>query len=111
VETPEPQWLVWARELQAIAQNGLTFSRDDYDIARYHAVRAIAASMMAAGSGTDPALILDLFTKQSGYATPKIDVRGAVFATTASCWCASAATAAGPCRAAGPTSTSRPRMR
>lgn len=79
MESVEPQWLVWARELQAIAQNGLTFSRDDYDIARYHAVRAIAAAMMARGSGTDEALIVDLFAKQSGYATPKVDVRGAVF--------------------------------
>lgn len=79
MDSGEPQWLVWARELQAIAQNGLTFSRDDYDIARYRAVREIAASMMAAGSGTDQALIVDLFAKQSGYATPKVDVRGAVF--------------------------------
>jgi ADP-ribose pyrophosphatase YjhB (NUDIX family) len=75
----EPQWLVWARELQAIAQNGLTFSSDRFDIERYHAVRAIAAAMMAAGSGTDQALIVDLFAKQSGYATPKVDVRGALF--------------------------------
>ena len=28
----EPQWLLWARELQAIAQTGLTFSRDEYDL-------------------------------------------------------------------------------
>jgi ADP-ribose pyrophosphatase YjhB (NUDIX family) len=79
VASPEPQWLIWARELQAIAQNGLTFSTDRFDIERYHAVRAIAAAMMAAGSGSDQALITDLFAKQSGYATPKVDVRGAVF--------------------------------
>jgi ADP-ribose pyrophosphatase YjhB (NUDIX family) len=79
VEAAEPQWLIWARELQAIAQNGLTFSRDRFDIERYHAVRAIASAMMAAGSGSDQAMIVDLFAKQSGYATPKVDVRGAVF--------------------------------
>ncbi len=76
---PEPQWLIWARELQAIAQNGLTFSRDRFDIERYHAVREIASAMMAAGSGGEVPIIADLFAGQSGYATPKVDVRGAVF--------------------------------
>ena len=76
---PEPQWLIWARELQAIAQNGLTFSRDRFDIERYHAVREIASTMMAAGSGSEIPIIADLFAGQSGYATPKVDVRGAVF--------------------------------
>jgi ADP-ribose pyrophosphatase YjhB (NUDIX family) len=75
----EPQWLIWARELQAIAQNGLTFSHDRFDIERYHAVRTVASAMMAAGSGTDQSVIVDLFAKQSGYATPKVDVRGALF--------------------------------
>src|SRR5260370_8950425 len=75
----EPQWLIWARELQAIAQNGLSFSRDRFDIERYHAVREIASAMMAAGSGSEIAIILDLFAGQWGYATPKVDVRGAVF--------------------------------
>ncbi len=75
----EPQWLIWARELQAIAQNGLTFSRDRFDIERYHAVREIASAMMAAGSGGEVPIIADLFARQSGYATPKVDVRGAVF--------------------------------
>jgi ADP-ribose pyrophosphatase YjhB (NUDIX family) len=75
----EPQWLIWARALQAIAQNGLTFSSDRFDIERYHAVRAIASSMMASGSDGDQPTIVDLFARQSGYATPKVDVRGAVF--------------------------------
>ena len=37
----EPQWLLWARELQAIAQTGLTFSKDNYDLDRYRRLRAI----------------------------------------------------------------------
>jgi ADP-ribose pyrophosphatase YjhB (NUDIX family) len=75
----EPQWLIWARELQALAQNGLTFSGDRFDIARYHTVRAIAAGMMAAGSDHVVEKIDALFDQQTGYATPKVDVRGAVF--------------------------------
>ena len=43
-------WLTWAKSLQAIAQNGLTFARDGFDIERYQAVRRIAAEMLAIGS-------------------------------------------------------------
>ena len=46
----DPQWLRWARALQAIAQTGLTFAENHYDRERYEQVRAIAADMMAAGS-------------------------------------------------------------
>jgi ADP-ribose pyrophosphatase YjhB (NUDIX family) len=76
----DPQWLAWSKRLQAIAQTGLTYARDHYDLERYEAVRRIAAEMMAAGSGLgncDP--IVDLFARHTGYATPKVDVRAAVF--------------------------------
>jgi ADP-ribose pyrophosphatase YjhB (NUDIX family) len=83
VNTPSPsggpQWLAWARELQAIAQNGLHFTKDGYDRERFEAVREIAAQMMAAGSEAPVEAIVGLFGKQAGYATPKVDVRGVVF--------------------------------
>src|SRR5512136_250247 len=75
----EPHWLQWARQLQAIAQNGLTYAQNAYDVERYTAVRQIAAEMMAAGSDTDLSRVLDLFSGEVGYATPKVDVRGVVF--------------------------------
>lgn len=75
----EPDWLRWAKELQALAQTGLTFTQDHYDIERYEAIRHIAAEMMAAGSGSDLATVLEVFTAQTGYATPKVDTRGVVF--------------------------------
>src|ERR1700733_1673643 len=75
----DPQWLTWTKRLQAIAQTGLTFTRDQYDRERYEELRAIAAEMMAAGSGMpDSEKVLDLFRGEYGYATPKIEVRGAV---------------------------------
>ena len=74
-----PKWLDWATRLQGIAQTGLTFARDPYDIDRYEALREIAAEMLANGSGTDLSHIRGLFADQAGYATPKVDVRGAVF--------------------------------
>jgi len=75
----EPKWLVWARRVQAIAQSGLTYTDNAYERERYEALRALAAEMMAEGSGEDARMIEDLFAGQKGYATPKVDVRGAVF--------------------------------
>ena len=72
------QWLEWARELQAIAQTGLAFSQIDYDIQRYHHLEAIAAQIIANHTALPPQTILENFQLQAGYATPKIDVRGAV---------------------------------
>jgi ADP-ribose pyrophosphatase YjhB (NUDIX family) len=75
----DPSWLRWAKGLQAIAQNGLTFATDVYDKERYEAVREVAAEMMAERSESNSEAILQLFTRETGYATPKVDVRGAVF--------------------------------
>lgn len=75
----EPQWLVWARKLQAIAQTGLAFNHDAYDRERYEQVSEVAVAMLAAGSGEPLARVSALFAGESGYPTPKIDVRAAVF--------------------------------
>ena len=75
-----PQWLLWARELQAIGQTGLTYCHDQYDRERYQQLHKIAAEMMAQGSGLSNAEpIAELFKQNAGYATPKVDVRAAVF--------------------------------
>lgn len=78
----EPQWLTWARDVQAIAQNGLTFCQNPYDRERYEQLRVLASSMIAALGQNTPETVLTLFTNEKGYATPKIDVRGAVFNAT-----------------------------
>jgi ADP-ribose pyrophosphatase YjhB (NUDIX family) len=75
----EPDWLGWAREMQALAQTGLTFARDPYDRERYEALQLLAARMMAALGGADLSAVTALFAAQEGYATPKLDVRGAAF--------------------------------
>ena len=74
-----PRWLDWSQRLQAIAQSGTTYSTNQYDLERYEALREIAAEMMAAGSASDIAPIREMFAAQSGYATPKVDMRAAVF--------------------------------
>jgi ADP-ribose pyrophosphatase YjhB (NUDIX family) len=78
-EVDEPQWLRIARELRAIAQTGLAFTADRFDRQRYDRVRELAASMLARGSGENYEVIIDILRRDSGYATPKVDVRGAAF--------------------------------
>ena len=74
----EPAWLVWARELQAIAQTGLTFATSTFDRERYTAIRSLSARMMVSYSDANFVRVEGLFAEQAGYATPKVDVRGAV---------------------------------
>jgi ADP-ribose pyrophosphatase YjhB (NUDIX family) len=77
---PTSSVLTWAKKLHAIAQTGLTYAHDQYDIERYQSVRQIAADMLAANStGLSSTQLIDLFASEVGYATPKIDVRAAVF--------------------------------
>ncbi len=75
----DPRWLAWAKDLQAIAQNGLAYTANDFDLERYRAIRSLAFEMMAAGSGAETQVIAELFEGETGYATPKVDLRGAVF--------------------------------
>ncbi len=75
----DPHWLNIARELRAIAQTGLTFTADRFDRQRYERVRELAALMLAQGSGADYGSILGILGEDKGYATPKVDVRGAAF--------------------------------
>lgn len=74
-----PKWLAWAQRLQALAQSGLAYCQNPYDIERYEAIRELAAEMVADCANVDPSDVRDLFAGQAGYATPKVDVRGAVF--------------------------------
>ncbi|MBV8592292.1 MAG: NUDIX hydrolase N-terminal domain-containing protein, partial [Acetobacteraceae bacterium] len=65
----DPDWLAWAREIQAIAQTGLAFTKDPYDAERYVSLRALAARIMAAHTDSSADRILDLFSREAGYAT------------------------------------------
>ena len=77
---PNPQWLDWARRFQAIAQIGLAYCKDPYDHQRYEEIQRLAADIMANRAALpDSAPLLDIFKNDLGYATPKIDIRTAVF--------------------------------
>jgi ADP-ribose pyrophosphatase YjhB (NUDIX family) len=77
--SPEPRWLRMAREMNAMAQTGLTFSKDPFDRQRYERLRELAAELLAQGSAPEYEVILESLGRDSGYATPKVDVRGAAF--------------------------------
>ena len=75
-----PEWVQWAQRLQAIAQNGLAYARNPFDVERFNQVRQVAAEMLASGSDSVRAeSLVELFQRNFGYATPKVDVRAAVF--------------------------------
>ena len=79
VDENEPSWLTIGRELRAIAQIGLAFSRDPYDRQRFVRTQELAAALIADGAGLAPEPLLEAFARDLGYATPKLDVRAAVF--------------------------------
>ncbi|MCX6027161.1 MAG: NUDIX hydrolase [Chloroflexi bacterium] len=74
-----PKWLTWAREIQALAQTGLHFAQDDYNRSRFRRLLDLAAEIVRDHTGADVPALQGIFLAQPGYATPKVDVRGAVF--------------------------------
>ena len=73
------KWLEWAKQLQSIGQTGLTYSKDVYDLERFQLIRDISVEMLSQHTNMDKAIIRDLFANETGYATPKVDVRAVIF--------------------------------
>jgi len=74
-----PRWLEWAREIQALAQTGHHYAENEYQRQRNHRLLEIAAEIIADQTNLEVGPLADVFTQQIGYATPRVDVRGAVF--------------------------------
>ena len=73
------KWLKWAIEIQSLAQAGLTYTDNVYDIERYERLREIAAEIIEEKSNISFEKVKDLFCNENGYQTPKIDTRAAIF--------------------------------
>ncbi|MGH7584149.1 MAG: NUDIX hydrolase [Gemmatimonadales bacterium] len=73
-----PHWLAWTRRLRALAQEGLTYTTDPYDLDRYKRLRLLAAEIGAHHTYSTGQELAGLFERDTGHQTPKIDVRGAV---------------------------------
>ncbi|GAB4574418.1 MAG: NUDIX hydrolase [Anaerolineae bacterium] len=74
----DPQWLVWANRIRAIAAAGRTYTRDPFDRERYEQLQQIAAEILTAHTDTDVDTLYELIDGDFGYPTPKVDVRGVV---------------------------------
>jgi ADP-ribose pyrophosphatase YjhB (NUDIX family) len=73
------KWIKWTQKLQAIAQNGLTYSKDKFDIERYKQLQKIVSEIISTYTNHDFNEVQNYLSEESGYATPKIDVRAAAF--------------------------------
>ena len=78
-EKMDPKWLNWAKRLQSISQDGLLYSDTPYHKERYEDIREIALEIIAEGAEADIKILRNLYSKEEGYATPKVDSRGVVF--------------------------------
>jgi len=75
----EKKWLKWAKQLQAIAQTGLEYSKDKFDIERFEQIRELSIEIMSEYTNIDNSKIRSLFANETGYQTPKVDIRAAIF--------------------------------
>lgn len=72
-------WLKWTIQVQSIAQAGLAYSESNYDLDRYRELRNIAAEMLSYKTGISEEKVKEIFCNETGYQTPKIDTRAAIF--------------------------------
>lgn len=69
----------WAMEIQSLAQAGLEYTNNVYDIERYERLREISAEIIEEKSNINLEKVKDLFCNETGYQTPKIDTRAIIF--------------------------------
>ena len=73
------KWHQWAAELQGIAQAGLYYDPNIYDRERYERIRDISAEILSVYTELPLDTVKDMFCGDTGYLTPKLDTRAAVF--------------------------------
>lgn len=72
------KWLSWAMTLQAEAQSGLAYATNPFDIERYEKMRDLAVDIMNEYTQAGADRVRTMFASETGYETPKVDVRGAI---------------------------------
>lgn len=75
----EEIWLDWAKELQFLAQAGITYTKDRYDMERFERIKEISAEMISYKSEIPLDKVKNLFCNEVGFQTPKLDTRAAIF--------------------------------
>ncbi|HRQ88207.1 MAG TPA: NUDIX hydrolase [Bacteroidia bacterium] len=67
------------KEIRALAQSGLRYTKDPFDRERFERLIKIASELYTELSDTDLETVERFFIPEVGYATPKIDLRACVF--------------------------------
>lgn len=73
------KWTEYAIRIQSLAQAGLAYSQNVYDTERYEELRFIAAEMISCKMGLTTDKVRTFFCNETGYQTPKVDTRAAIF--------------------------------
>jgi ADP-ribose pyrophosphatase YjhB (NUDIX family) len=68
-----------SRRLLALSQTGLHFTAEEYDRERYREIGDIATRLLELDGGVGADAVRQAWFVEDGYATPKVDVRGAIF--------------------------------
>ncbi len=79
IQISTPRWLAWAREIQALSQTGLHYVENEFDRERYQKLMELSAEILSEYSTLPLATARQIFETPTGYATPRVDVRAAVF--------------------------------
>ncbi|MBU2444224.1 MAG: NUDIX hydrolase N-terminal domain-containing protein, partial [Bacteroidetes bacterium] len=56
-----PKWLEWSQKLQSIAQSGLNYTKNEFEIERYNLIREIASEIISLQTGEDKSEINKFF--------------------------------------------------
>jgi ADP-ribose pyrophosphatase YjhB (NUDIX family) len=72
-------WLSVAKRIQSIAQAGLAYCDNKYDIDRYQQIKSIGLEIIQHFTELKMDKLVEVFASETGYQTPKVDVRGVVF--------------------------------
>lgn len=75
----QPKWLYWAKQLQSLSQAGIEYTNSPFDRERYERIRALSIEILHEYTEIDSTKLVNLFANETGYQTPKIDVRAAIF--------------------------------
>ena len=72
------KWLEWAKKIQEHAQIGLEYTKDKFDRERFEELRELSVEIMSEYTDLKMDKVKELFANESGYQTPKVDVRGVI---------------------------------
>jgi hypothetical protein len=80
--TSSARLLAIAQRLQALAQAGITYQQNAYDLERYEEIRSLSAWLLGEITDEPYEKTVRIFASETGYQTPKVDIRSVVFKGT-----------------------------